>query len=430
MHNWVRMSRIAPIALFMTGALCLVLKSGYTFGPALLALMGVACLRSVTLPSDAKALLATFGLYGVGTALFMLGHGSEPKFAANYLYFAIFPLLVFTLLTCRPSAAGWFLGVAVGGVGAGLWALWNKFVLHMYRAGGHTYVIQHGNIGLMLGVMSLLGLLYFWSSPPSRARTLLLSAGALGGFMTSVLSGTRGGWIGLPVLFYLLWQAFAPLLSQRMRVMAVSGVLVLLTLVVALPQTSVRARIQEVHDELVLYSQGQEGWSVAPRIDMWTLGIAMIPERPWLGWGQAGYEAERDRRIALGLTRLKMRTPHLHNEMLDTVMRHGVIGGLLLLLLYVVPIRLFRQGFHEEDVRVRALAIGGVITVVMYIDFGLSQVFFERNSGRMVYMTWVPILWALYWNARQAQHSESAPPACRSSVGAIDSLGYTRVASD
>lgn len=407
MRNRVEASRIPSILLFMTGALCLVIKSGYTFGPALLALAGLGYLRSVQLPSDARRLLGAFAAYGVGTAFLMIYHGSAAKFAANYLYFALLPVLVFTLLAWRPSAAWWFAGVAVGGVGAGLWALWNKFVLHMYRAGGHTYVIQHGNIGLMLGVMSLLGLLYFWTSPPSRGRTLLLAAGALGGFMTSVLSGTRGGWIGLPVLFYLLWQAFAPLLSRRVQVMAASGVLVLLGLVVALPQTSVRARIQEVHDELVLYSQGQEGWSVAPRIDMWKLGIAMIPERPWLGWGQAGYEAERDRRMALGLTRLKMRTPQLHNEMLDTLMRHGIVGGLLLLLLYVVPIRLFREGFGEADVKVRALAIGGVVTVIMYIDFGLSQVFFERNSGRMVYMTWVPILWALYWNERQAREPRS-----------------------
>lgn len=391
----------AAMALFLAGALCLVLKSGYTFGPALLALAALKYWRHVVLPEDGRTLLRVFALYGIGTALFMLGHGSEPKFAANYLYFALLPVLVFALLAIRPAAAWWFFGVAVGGLGAGLWALWNKFALHMYRAGGHTNVIQHGNIGLMLGVMSLLGLLYFWQAPPSRWRTALLAAGALGGFITSVLSGTRGGWIGMPVLFYMLWRAFAPMLSVQARRWALVSVFSLLATVIAVPQTSVQSRIQEVHDELVLYSQGKAGWSVAPRIDMWKLGVAMIPERPWLGWGQAGYEAERDRRMALGLTKLTMRTPQLHNEMLDTVMRHGVIGGLLLLLLYVVPIRLFREGFASADTRVRALAIGGVITVVMYIDFGLTQVFFERNSGRMVYMTWVPILWALYWNERE-----------------------------
>jgi O-antigen ligase len=44
---------------------------------------------------------------------------------------------------------------------AAAWALWQRAVLGVERATGFTYVIQHGDIGMLMGVTSITGWLYF-----------------------------------------------------------------------------------------------------------------------------------------------------------------------------------------------------------------------------------------------------------------------------
>ena len=54
----------------------------------------------------------------------------------------------------------------------------------------------------------------------------------------------------------------------------------------------------------------------------------------------------------------------------------------------------------ELDELDESLLCGWHDTLPVVVD-KILQYFFERNSGRMVYMTWVPIMWALYWNERR-----------------------------
>lgn len=405
--------QLAGVGLFVAGAACLTLPSGYVYAPAIMLLLGFSlAVRVPELPlADRRGfwLMAAYGLY---SALMIWWHGDPHKGLAGYLSYLLVAPIAWVVLVLRPATGLWFMGMATGAIITGVWALWQKLGLGVERATGHIYVIQFGNIGLMLGVMSLLGLLYYRVHPRSTARDVWLLAGALAGAMVSVLSGTRGGWVGVPLLLWVLWRAFAPFLSGRDKAMTISLLLLAAVAVLALPQTGVSQRIAQAQAEVQRHLAGESpGPSLGQRLQLWPLAGELIAQKPWLGWGQGGYDRERDRRMADGRLDLQKPFVHVHNDFLDVSVKRGLPAGLLLLGVLLMPLLVFRQGSGAGDPAVRALATAGVALSVLALDFGLSDLLLESRSGRFVFMGWLPIIYALYRN--QLAASQSVLPLAR-----------------
>lgn len=86
---------------------------------------------------------------------------------------------------------------------------------------------------------------------------------------------------------------------------------------------------------------------------------------------------------------------HLHNEYIDVSVKRGVLGLLSLLLLYLVPLRMFMRMLGEGQIRRQPYAAAGAVLCVSYMDFGLSQAFLSHNSGVMVLFFMMVIIWSL-----------------------------------
>lgn len=395
--------RIAAVALFLTGFLCLIINSGYSYGPVVLALMGVFAIRQrPDLLAQGQRLIFILLLFAAGQAGLAEWHGEGWKRVESYLHFLLVIPVAWAVVRARVTALSWFVGVALGGVAAAGWAVWQRAVLGVERATGFTYVIQHGDIGMLMGVTSMTGWLYLQSKPRHKGLSNLMLLGAMGGLLTSLLSGTRGGWVGLPVVFWLLWRAIAPELSVQLKRRLMLLLLIIPVALAGFPQTGVQARVGQAVDELVRLQHGDSsGESVVPRLYMWQLGLRLIDQRPLLGWGQEAFDTERDRQIAAGETKLTLPTNHLHNELIDTGVKHGLLGMTLLVLLYGAVLWVFRSGLRAPEPALRALATSGFLLAVLYIDFGLSQTMFYRNSGRMVFIAWLGITYGLWLNERR-----------------------------
>ena len=59
----------------------------------------------------------------------------------------------------------------------------------------------------------------------------------------------------------------------------------------------------------------------------------------------------------------------------------------------------FRPHLHDERESVRALSMAGMVVPMMYMDFGLTQVFLSHNSGRIVLVGFLMCIAALMSNA-------------------------------
>ena len=81
-------------------------------------------------------------------------------------------------------------------------------------------------------------------------------------------------------------------------------------------------------------------------------------------------------------------------------MKRGVVGLVLYLALYLVPMLMFfRPHLHHPLPEVRALAMAGMVIPMMFMDFGLTQTFLSHNSGRVVLCSFWMCVAALMLNA-------------------------------
>jgi O-antigen ligase len=407
--------RYSSLAVFLMGAIALVVPSGYTYGAALLLLGSFSLLYSrpaLCLQKEDKQIMAVLALYSLlfCAQLWLEGADSSAYDRPSRFIFAV-PVLLF-VLAYPPRLAFIWTGMVVGSVLTAGWAIWQKLFLGIERATGYTYVIQFGNISMLFGLFCLAGLGWAAVQPHSRRWLAWLLLGALAGALGSLLSGSRGGWIGLPFVFWVLYRAYGRELSVRLRLLALALVLGVGGLAYALPQTGVQQRVQHVFVDIEQYQQGNRLTSLGARFDMWQGALTLIAEKPFTGWGWQGY-GERMRELAEqgGVTDFSANT-HAHNEYLDNFARRGILGLLSLLALYLVPLRLFSRRLASSNLELRALATAGTLLPVAFMDFGLSQVFFGHNSGVMVYAFWLAVLWGTL-RAYEKHSAEHQAPGTR-----------------
>lgn len=392
--------RYTSLAVFLLGALTLIVSSGYSIGAALLLGGGVLLLCRRQCPSLGrrdKALLVTMTAFALFWMLraWLDGQGTSGLDKPSRFLLAV-PALLWVMV--HPPRLAWmWAGLAIGAIGAGGWAAWQKLVEGIGRAEGFTYVIQFGNISMLLGVLCLAGVAWGFRQPSHRLWGAFLLLGALMGILGSLFSGSRGGWVGFPFVLLVLYRGYGEFLSRWLKVAVVAVVLGGASLVYALPQTGVQLRVhQAVADVRGYIVDGNSHSSVGARFEMWHGAGRLILDKPLLGWGDNGYEDGLKVLAEEGIIDpFVTRYGHAHNEFIDAFAKGGVVGLVLLLILYLLPMRLFAQRLSEPDLQVRSVAVAGVLLPVAYIDFGLSQVFLAHNSGIMVFAFWLATLYGV-----------------------------------
>ncbi|RZJ11249.1 MAG: O-antigen ligase family protein [Acidovorax sp.] len=399
-YRWF--GRCASVGAFMVPGLALWLPSGYSYGAALLLLAALASApvwwrrpapRAAWWLTAAVSCMAALWLLDVGATW---GWGSMDR---PVKYLLALPC-IFYLMTFEPRASWLWMGVAVGAVGSGLVGMYQVGVQALPRATGFTNAIQYGNLSMLLAVMSGLLLVVQYRRWVLWQRLLLAAAIVLGA-TGSVLSQSRGGWLAL----VLLLPACAWLLVRTTGQRRVYWGLCALALVAVglwhVP--AVEQRVDEARLEVQTYQQHGDGRSsVGQRLAHWKLAWQMGWDRPLTGWGRAGYEAEKARRVAAGLAHpVVLEFGHAHNEALDLFAKRGLPGVLLLLAFYVIPLVMFwptarriRDGAGKMDRESLSLCLMGVLLPLSYIGFGLTQVFLAHNSGNMFYLFMCPLLLA------------------------------------
>lgn len=407
--------RLSSLAAFMVPGLALWLPSGYSWGALLLLLCSLVGVRQwwrrpLGMASGTTwALAGSFALIGLVWMLDVDGPGGLRNLDRAAKYVVALPCL-FYLLACPPRVRSLWWGMTIGAMGSGLLALYQTGVLGMERAGGFSNAIQYGNLSLALGLMCAL----VWCALGAnlgRWQAMALAVATALGLLGSLLSMSRGGWLALglslPLWGWLLWRwAYRPMLL-RAAALGTLGLLVALVLQgPQLYQRWVEARTETqnylVHD--------QANSSVGQRLDHWRLAWAMGWDRPWTGWGRAGYTAEKQQRVAAGQAHPSVLAfDHGHNEFLDLWAKRGLPGVLALLLLYAVPAAIFwptrarlRSATGLTDRTTLALRLTGLALPVLYCGFGLTQAFLKHNSGNMFYLFMLILIFTSL-QARQAQ---------------------------
>jgi O-antigen ligase len=387
-------------------ALCLSFGKGYNLAAIVLLAAALPCLVGLPkrlLSHDAKLVITAFGLYFLSYVISMLINKGNPSFidqpSRAILALPIFLALLrypppFKLLTC---------GLLAGSFIAGGIAFYYLYAYPETRAfdGGvinrwlNGYMqIQSGNMAATLSMLSLSVSIYFMRK--SRFTFALLALIATGmGLSASFLSGSRGGWIFLPLAIIYLCYVNRDLLTKKITCLTLVGILI--TLTVVWDTGTVHQRVTEAVNNIQTYQQNKDKFtSLGIRLELWKSAIYSFTESPLVGLGEEGRLQSRIQHGEDGLIDLKISklTWHSHNQFLEQLSVMGMMGLFTLIGFFAVPLVIFERIRHTSKETTSALCQCGSVSVIMMIGYCLTQAYFKHTSGIIFYSVITAILLA------------------------------------
>lgn len=384
---------VISIFVFLFSALALVVPSGYTYGPVFLLLIALGYLFVRPYPAlnaaDKYLLAALLAYFLVGTVTNVVHHLPSRNYDnTSRFLFAIPVLLLLLRFPCKPIYL--WSGIGIGALGAACVAAMDFYVYGESRAGGFNNPIQFGDISMLFACLLMAG--FAWAKQYSRTMVAVFAVCIVSGILASLLSGARGGWLALP--FGLIAFYVANDLQKNIQKTIIFIAAIVCTCGLAyyfFAQDLLQTRMNDALSDLQQYVQANTtNTSLGARLALWQASLPLIAEHPLLGWGTvANYVS-----LSGDSADIFQRFSHFHNDFLDALVKRGLLGGVALLIIYVVPAVLFYRQLKQCSSTKRPLVYAGLILVIATFIFGLTQSFFSHSSGVMMYVFMLIILWA------------------------------------
>ncbi len=395
---------LAHSLVFLLPFLTLISKSGVgacSFGFLLLAIWchrdAGQCLRLHY--AKVRGVLAAF-LYGFVFAGLVILLNSD--FTLRYwekpsrLLFAASAMLV--VLALRPSRKALWYGLAAGAIAGASLAVYQRLMLGVDRPGGDINPITFGDIVLCMGMMSLAGSLDF----KGRQRFWPI-LGAVAGLVGTLATGTRGGWVAI-VLAVLLFFKYGRTLPGKFARRAAVIALAAMAAAYAVPQTGMQERVsQGVKDVREYYTGEYAHTNLGVRFELWKAGLMLAARHPFRPTSPAEVDRERAQLVAEGkVGAFVTEFDHFHNDALQAQVVGGLGGLLAYLLAMVVPFFFFLRVLTARGAAM-APALAGVLLVLGYFSFGLTEVIFWSVRSCMFYGLMLFVLMGMCINAEQEE---------------------------
>lgn len=399
------------LAVFVYLSSMVLVPGAYGFAPAILLILSLVCFRAgavrQVLESGDWKFLAALVSYALFAIALMLWHGDSLSTFDRPSRFIVAALILTFLLRVRLSPLTVFSGAAVGGVATGLFSAYQVIAGGVGRVTSFDNAIYFGNGSLVLALVAFCGFIYSLQEKRwSRLWTLLFAAGFSGALLGVIFSGTRGGWLAVPVIFLLAVWTYRRFVFRHPGVLGASVAALILFGVAVVSLDVVTKRVDVAFDQAEAYfEEGKVDTSVGLRLEMWRAGWLLFTEHPLAGVGddqfdQALRSLVEQGRVDEGILTFR----HLHNQFVDHAAKGGILAVLSLLLVLLVPMRLFASYLNSGHPLIAACALMGTAFTLSFTIFCLTQGMFSRNIGIMMYVI-VPLLaWTMI---RQADSGSS-----------------------
>ena len=336
-----------------------------------------------------KVMILTWLSYPLLTVLdFWLRTGwSWPEFQEPSRFILVIPIfLMVRRFGISKDAVKW--GVFVGALFAGLWALYQKQVIGIHRAFGGTSSLVHafGDISLLLGFMSVALFQPNWSKNSRWGFIVLISLSF--GVFASIASGTKGGWISLPILCWVMVSLVRhPSYVKRFSVLAVVAIgAVLLWYFSPFIQT----RVGNIPLEINVYvNQNRDIGSAGHRLALWHTAMLIFIDNPLFGTGVNSYVEAKIPYLESGLVPNSVSGDiGVHNQFLNALVEFGVLGLISIASIYGVFVMYCRQYIQEN----KGLAIAGLFLALGFIDFGLAESIWGINNAGVFFTVMMALI--------------------------------------
>lgn len=303
-----------------------------------------------------------------------------------------------------PSSALWY-GLVLGACISAVTAVYdmafdNYRVGYTGRASGATHPIIFGDLALLVGALSMVGM--GWFHARSRWQVFLPLLALCLGILASILSASRGGWVAIPVFAAILIWASREHISRKLQMLGIGILLVILITGYLVPQTGMRQKIHTTIENVKGYAQSEvndsrRATSIGSRFEMWQASWEIFLQHPLKGVGWGGYQQHAQLLVDQGLRNpIAADFTHPHNQFLSALVSGGVLGIVATLLLFYLPARIFVRvlcmpGRSDEA---RRMALAGLLLMVVFAIFNLSESFLERTRTVAFFIFYLAVFMA------------------------------------
>lgn len=366
-----------------------------------LVIMVMVLLGSVILFKDWRAgdlsehtceiLLLQFGLAGLAVSLVSLFAGgrlvaissAELEYFDKQLRFLFFvPFLVLMKRTDIPDKFIWW-GAVSAALCAGVYAIAIKIVSpETIRISAVNNPINFGYFSLIAAFISINGLFFFIKR--KKYLYFLPIVAFFMGMTGTILSGSRGAWLAIPVLaiitIFNFKRHFKP---AHVFVAVVSGVALAAVIGVFLGGSIVQSRLFQISSDVKKYFATSDELNIYDniglRLEMYRVALDMIENNPVLGVGPGRYQHKVLEDIGSGkVNKIIGVFKYPHNDYLTVAACTG-IPGLVVFLMTVYFLPLYILYVYSGRDPGQPLFWAGVIVVAGFMVFAVTNTTLFKN---------------------------------------------------
>ena len=253
---------------------------------------------------------------------------------------------------------------------------------HEAVASGFYHKIVFGDLAVLWGTVAVvfgLVVLQGWQ------RFVLISVSAGASLYASVLSQTRGAWLFVLVFMFALTIIYGRRVLANRRALTLVVVAALAAgsvLVWQWPRLS--GGIESgVRDLQTFMKDPSAGTSWGIRLNLWRNTLIIAEQHPLLGTGLGDFHGDMRRMAADGTSwsPAVAEYGHAHSIYFDTLANGGIIALLATVIGYLLlPFLMFYRALRTAVTpSARFYALGGLMTVLAFATFGLSEALWVRN---------------------------------------------------
>ncbi len=382
-------------------------------------------------PSDysCEILFIKVGLAGVAVSVVSLvAHGrlldissEELEFIYKQLRLLFFiPFLVLMKRTEISEKLIWY-GAVTAALCSGICSIALKITNpEVVRISVVNNPIDYGYFSLIAAFVSLNGLAFFMKAGKSWA--LLSVVAFIAGLSGTVLSGSRGAWLAIPVLIIVtvlnLKNHFRPI---HVYSSVISGLVLVAIFSVSTDGAFIQRRLTETRGAIEKYLNGKDSLavsvdqgflSVGGRLEMYRVTLDIIKENPVLGVGPGRYQSKVMEYIEAGKADKGIEIyKYPHNDYLTFAACNGIPGLIIFIITaYLLPLYLLYI-FSGKDLR-QPLFWAGVIIVTGYMVFSLTNSTLLKNVRIYYYCITLCSICASMKSNRSTDASDGNPLIC------------------
>ena len=381
------------VSIFLFFTLLLMFPKGYNYGSTALLVLSVLFLfyllykrvSFLAIVKQNKAIFVVTTFYFLVSLFFIFFHGEKINLIDNPLRAFLFLSVIIFVVYSSVKFDVLLYSIPLGAFISGVVALYQYYILNLESAFYYQMKIQSGDMAMSLGLFSFSIAFYFLDVKKSKLALFSVGCGIFG-VLASILSFARGGWISAPFIVITLLFLYRYLLSRKVLIglsliLCFGGALLMMN-------NQFTGRISDAKYQLDVYLSGyNKVSSVGERLDMWKIGSKAFLEHPVSGWSLKELDYyKKDLADKDVVTKASISFSHLHNQFIDELAKKGILGGIAILSIFIVPLYLFyRKVVGQENKRIKLISILGIVHVLSIIIYCMSQSFLAHNSGNIFY---------------------------------------------